>query len=93
MSREEIIGDATLMLWPNGEPKRAPKSAGQARGYYAPPGAGPKGETCKTCRHLVRKSLAKTYLKCGKARAKWTGGHGSDVLARSPACAGWEPML
>lgn len=60
------------------------------RGYAYPPGTGPKGETCKTCEHIVRKRMGKTYLKCGKAQYKWTGGGGSDILAGSPACKGWE---
>lgn len=62
----------------------------QAKGYAMKPGTGPAGETCGSCAHLVRKSMSKTYLKCGLARAIWTGGHGSDVLARSPACGKWE---
>ena len=64
----------------------------QPRGYAARPGSGPKGETCKTCRHLFRNRLAKTYLKCLMARAKWTGGRASDVLARAPACRMWEAL-
>lgn len=37
------------------------------KGYAAPPGTGPKGETCKTCVHICRRSMGKTYLKCGLA--------------------------
>ena len=64
----------------------------QPRGYAAPPGTGPEGETCKTCRHLFRNEMSKTYLKCGKAQHKWTGGRASDILARAPACREWEPL-
>ncbi len=60
------------------------------RGYAYPPGTGPKGETCKTCEHIFRNRLAKTYLKCELAKARWTGGGGSDILAGSPACKAWE---
>ena len=60
-------------------------------GYFAPPGTGPAGETCKTCAHIaVKGGVAGRYLKCGRARARWTGGRKSDILAGSPACSGWE---
>jgi hypothetical protein len=60
-------------------------------GYFAPPGTGPAGETCKTCEHLVmRGNVAGRYLKCRRAQAKWTSGRKSDVLAGSPACSAWE---
>jgi hypothetical protein len=61
-------------------------------GHVAPPGTGPDGETCKTCEHLVRKQMAKTYLKCGLNRAKWTGGGGTDVRAGDPACRQWAAL-
>lgn len=81
-----------------GEEVRAPVMPGvrkrgtaKPRGYFGPPGAGPKGETCKGCQHLVRVRLSsKVVYKCGEARAKWTGGRGSDILLRSPACIRWE---
>lgn len=57
------------------------------RGYAAPPGTGPKGETCRTCKH---KCNFGRYRKCGLIRARWTGGPGTDILAGSPACHGWE---
>ncbi len=62
----------------------------QPRGYAAPPGTGPGGETCKTCEYLYRNQLAKTYLKCGLMHGAWTGGRKTDVLAGSPACEKWE---
>jgi hypothetical protein len=70
--------------------RRKLRKSAQARGYAAVPGSGPVGETCKSCKHLVRKSMAKTYLKCGLMRAHWTGGGGTDVRAASPACRNWE---
>ncbi len=64
----------------------------EPRGYYAPPGTGPAGETCKTCAHIVmRGNVTGRYLKCLRARGKWTGGRKSDILAGSPACIGWTP--
>lgn len=64
-----------------------------AHGYAATPGTGPAGETCKTCAHICRKTMSKTYLKCGLMRAHWTGGPGSDIRANSPACARWEKAI
>lgn len=73
-------------------PPSPPKvsTAGQAHGYAALPGTGPAGETCGSCAHLYRNRMGKTYLKCVLMQAKWTGGHGTDVLARSLACSKWE---
>lgn len=60
-------------------------------GYYMPPGTGPEGETCKTCKYIGAKgNVAGRYLKCGRMFAKWTGGRKTDILAGSPACSGWE---
>lgn len=59
------------------------------KGYAAPPGTGPKGETCGTCEHYCRVHGGK-YRKCGKVRERWTHGPGTDILARSAACAYWE---
>jgi hypothetical protein len=58
-------------------------------GHAAAPGSGPQGEFCRTCAHLYRNRMAKTYLKCSLMRAHWTGGGGSDVKARDPACKEW----
>jgi hypothetical protein len=60
-------------------------------GYFAPPGTGPAGEKCKTCKHItVKGGVAGRYLKCRRAKHLWTGGRKSDILAGSPACSGWE---
>jgi len=60
------------------------------RGHAWTPGTGPEGETCGTCKHLYRRQMGKTYLKCGLNRARWTGGKGSDIRARDDACKKWE---
>ena len=60
------------------------------RGHAAPPGSGPAGETCRTCEHFARRRYAKTYLKCALMKAHWTGGPGSDIRAKDPACRLWE---
>lgn len=64
----------------------------QPRGYFAPPGTGPAGETCRTCKHRVVSGTGsgKTFPKCGLNRAKWTSGRGSDILVSAPACRVWE---
>jgi hypothetical protein len=58
-------------------------------GYSAPPGTGPKDQTCKTCRHFVRKVMSKTYFKCWLMNRTWTGGGATDIRANSPACRNW----
>lgn len=69
---------------------RQPPAAKADRCHYATPGSGPLGETCGSCRHLARVQLARTYLKCERMRAHWTGGAGTDIKARDRACSGWE---
>jgi hypothetical protein len=62
------------------------------RGYAAPPGTGPVGETCKSCRHY--RSVcggAKSFPKCALMQASWNHGYGTDILARAPACREWKP--
>jgi hypothetical protein len=59
-------------------------------GHAAPPGTGPEGETCGSCEHLFRNSMARTYFKCLLRRSTWTGGFGTDVRVRDPACKHWE---
>lgn len=58
----------------------------QPRGYAEPPGTGPAGETCGSCKHISRD---RGWAKCEEARHKWTGGRASDVLVRAPACRRW----
>lgn len=78
---------------PDGKPYQVGQSGKRRsptpRGYGGKPGTGPAGETCGSCKHCYRKKLAKTYLKCEKA-AFWTGGRGTDILARTAACNKWE---
>lgn len=79
-----MVGGQYVEVTPRG------KNYVEKRGYAEPPGTGPSGETCKTCKHIERHRYAKTYLKCGQARHKHTGGPASDILAGSPACRLWE---
>lgn len=62
-------------------------------GYAAPPGTGPEGMTCKTCKHkrsMESQGGTKRWIKCELRRATWTNGPGSDILAKSPACNKFE---
>jgi hypothetical protein len=80
----KLTGDF-MLIPPQAMPRPIPK------GLYADrPGTGPEGETCGSCNHLARKCLARTYLKCALMQGKWTGGGGTDVKARAPACSKWE---
>lgn len=91
MVKDTLGNDIDLQALANGPfLGRSSKPKGGPRGYAAPPGTGPQGETCGTCQHIVRKMMGKTYLKCGANRANWTGGIASDIRARSPACRLWE---
>lgn len=60
------------------------------QGYAAPPGTGPAGETCGSCRHIARLRYARIYLKCELNERAWTHGRKTDILARTPACRKWE---
>lgn len=75
-----------LMVLPPGALRQ---SHTKKRGHAAQPGTGPKGETCGSCTNLHRTRLAKTYLKCELRRSTWTGGGGTDVRAKDPACSFW----
>lgn len=86
-----------LLMDPNGpalsdaDKKRLIASLKEKKtGHAWTPGTGPDGETCKTCKHYVVKSMAKTYRKCGLMRLFWTSGPGTDIRASDPACKKWE---
>ena len=54
----------------------------QPRGYYQPPGTGPEGETCGSCKHIAR---GRHWAKCELSRRAWTRSRGADVLVKAPA--------
>lgn len=59
------------------------------RGYAHAPGTGPAGKTCGDCEHHIVKRMGRDYHKCEEFKrqgGRWTGGPGSDILVRSPAC-------
>lgn len=89
-----MIRIETVNLWGEkcviqiSEAKRKPT---EPKGYAGLPGTGPAGETCKTCRHKAAPGdTARVYWKCRLMRAHWTGGPGTDIRMRSPACSKWE---
>ena len=74
---------------PENQPRttRAGKNA-----YPALPGTGPAGMKCRDCEHSIYKpGVAGSYPKCNLMRARWTGGRGTDIRMRSPACSKFEP--
>lgn len=58
------------------------------KGYAAEPGTGPAKETCGSCKHHIVKRFANNYHKCNLVA--YTGGAGTDIRVRSPACSKWE---
>lgn len=77
-------------LTPQERKRLAASTRTKKHGHAWAPGTGPEGETCGSCKHLARKTMARTFLKCALMRAVWTGGYGTDVRARDPACKKWE---
>ena len=62
------------------------------RGHAGQPGAGPEGETCKSCRWIEGVwGGNKRFSKCSHHLApRRTGGPGTDIRQRDPACERWE---
>ena len=60
------------------------------RGYASQPGLGPAGETCRTCTNATLHTIpsGKRFWKC--ALVTPTGGPGTDIRLKSPACRRWE---
>ncbi len=75
-----------------GETPLRPEHGPKLAGYPKPPGSGPIGETCRSCKHLahVQRESGAWFRKCVLAEARWTKGAGTDVKVRSPACSMWE---
>lgn len=75
------LGGETVTVTPRG------KHYVEPRGYAYFPGTGPKGETCGSCKSAIKFSR---WWKCERSRTTWTGGRGTDILVRAPACKYWE---
>ena len=77
-----------LMLLPASAIEHARKRP-LRKGHAGTPGDGPAGETCGSCAHIARRQFSKVYIKCGLMQENWTGGGGTDVKVRDPACEKW----
>ena len=54
-------------------------------------GSGPKGKTCRDCKHYRRfQSHVLWVRKCGLMEAVWTHGPGTDIKAGWAACSEFE---
>lgn len=80
-TREPLVLDAT--------PGVRGKHYVEPRGYAARPGTGPDGMRCRDCAHYVQRCSGgrRSFPKCNLAQHRWTGGRGSDILAKAPACS------
>ncbi len=85
----DLFGETIVERISEAKPGRKPT---QPNGYAATPGTGPAGETCKTCEHKrsTGSMCARVYWKCALMEHAWTGGPGSDIRMRSPACSRWS---
>jgi hypothetical protein len=78
------------------ERKRALRQASETpRGYVMPSGTGPRGETCKSCRHSAVKQPrggSGNYWGCllFDRDSGWTHGPRTDIRLRYAACSKWE---
>ncbi len=57
------------------------------KGYAAPPGTGPAGETCGTCAFI---NEGWRFRKCSIGRI--TSGAATDILVSAPACRLWTKV-
>ena len=65
----------------------------EPRGYAAPPGTGPAGETCGTCQYRTYAGNTQgSYPKCALRYGTWTGGRATDILVHAAACEKWEKV-
>lgn len=84
---------AELMVLPSSALAYA-KTIVRKRGHAGHPGQGPKPETCKSCRHKSAVPVGrKTVYKCQLNRRNWTGGPGSDIHLKDPACEFWDKAM
>lgn len=76
-----------LPAWAKGCTATQRKQVVAGRHPMGPPLLGDPAKTCGNCAHLYRVSYTKVYIKCSLVPA--TGGPGTDVRVRWPACTKW----
>lgn len=83
-----------LEEWVREHPPKPGSKTTKPNGYASHPGSGPDGETCGSCAYIVRFRQSTSWSKCELFRQfrGWTGGRGTDVLVRSPACHRWKEV-
>lgn len=60
-------------------------------GYPRPPGTGPAGEKCGTCKNCVPTGpWPRVFYKCKVIQFRWTHGPGTDIKKKTPACEMWQ---
>lgn len=66
----------------------ARRRAAIPRGFAAPPGTGPEGETCGSCTHIRRTESAsgKVFPKCALRQSDWSCTARTDIRVRAAAC-------
>lgn len=69
-----------------------PARVRQDRAHPAPPGSGPDGRTCKTCKHrrLQKTRAGSKFFKCFLMRRLWTFGAATDIRCRDKACRHYQ---
>lgn len=67
----------------------APQQIKHSIGYAGMPGAGPAGETCRSCKW---RKHSRGYNKCGHARGYSSHSEASDIRVSAPACQFWERL-
>lgn len=91
MGDTDLFGEAPLQPVTVGKGSRGGRRPG-LHAYPAPPGTGPEGKCCRHCAHKTyAEGTSKPFLKCALMRPAWTHGYGTDIRARSPACAKFQP--
>lgn len=71
-----------------GDPMTAPTTLHHGA-YPHLPGTGPAGETCRTCNNATLHTIpsGSRFWKCALVKA--TGGPGTDIRLKTPACRAW----
>ena len=84
---KDLFGDEVVLIAKPGPWRRV-------TGYAAPPGTGPAGETCKTCRYkrTLSNGGKKSWIKCYHREAYRSCCDATDIKASAPACRHWEAI-